>query len=134
MLRKKRVGLIVWGTIFLVVSFALFLTRDAVAFSIALFVLAGAILMLVFGVINVASATRYNNILLAENLTFRGNCPYCNRDIQCTIRDFRLHGRYPEGFLYCPVCRKPISKNAFQAYRPEQLSSYENTQVPPANS
>ncbi|MBR5738494.1 MAG: hypothetical protein IKY02_00720, partial [Lachnospiraceae bacterium] len=26
---------------------------------------------------------------------------------------FQFHTRYPEGFVYCPYCRQPLSRNLF---------------------
>ena len=117
MLRRKKVGLVIWGTIFLIASGLCFAADNAAGFIIGLFILAGAILMLVFGVINIVSVTKNNNILIRENLDYRGQCPNCARDIHARIQDFRPHGRYPEGFIYCPICKKPISRNAFTPYR-----------------
>ena len=117
MLRRKRVGLLIWGTIFLIASGIFFATDEAAGFIVGLFVLTGAILMLVFGILNVISVTKHNNTLVAENLDYRAQCPNCARDINARVQDFRPHGRFPEGFIYCPICKKPVSKNAFQPYR-----------------
>ena len=117
MLRRKKIGLLIWGTIFLVASGMCFASDNAGGFVIGLFLLAGAILMIVFGIVNVVSVTKHNNILIRENLDYRCQCPNCARDIQARIQDFRPHGRFPEGFIYCPICKKPISRNAFKAYR-----------------
>ena len=124
MLRGKRIGLIVWGVILGSGSIALFALDDEVATGIGLVNLFGALMMIIFGIVNVVSTTKYNNILLSQSPTdFIGKCPSCFNEIQCTIRDFRRHGRFPEGYLYCPVCRKPISKNAFRPY-PASGSGY----------
>ena len=119
MLRSKKIGLVVWGTILFVISVVLFAIPEEFTTVIGLFILAGAILMMVFGVLNIVSVTKYNNILLSdnENVEYHANCTFCGREIQCTIREFRPHGRFPEGFVYCPVCKNPVSRNAFNAFR-----------------
>ncbi|MDO4207582.1 MAG: hypothetical protein Q4D15_08330 [Lachnospiraceae bacterium] len=40
-------------------------------------------------------------------------CFYCGHQISAHAEDFSVHRRYPEGFIYCPVCHKPLSINAF---------------------
>lgn len=115
MLRKKRIGLIIWGAILFFTS--LFFLSDGDGRIAAFILLPGGILLLVFGIINVVSVTKHNNILISETPNWQGNCPNCNREVRCSIRDFRPHGRYPEGYIYCPICKKPISKNAFNPYQ-----------------
>ena len=129
MLRGKRIGLIVWGTILSVGSFALFAVDDEVATYAGIVNLIGAALMIIFGIVNIVSATKFNNIMLSGNTDFIGRCTTCNNEIQCTIKDFRPHGRFPEGFLYCPVCKRPISRNAFRpltGYRGIPDNPYDN--------
>ncbi len=120
MLRRKKIGLVIWGTIFLILAFGMFGTNESFGFALGLIFLAGAILMLTFGIINIVSVTKHNKTLLAQNIDYRCQCPSCGKDIQARIQDFRPHGRYPEGFIYCPICKKPISKNAFRPFKQEE--------------
>ena len=120
MLRRKKIGLIIWGAILLVGAIGMFGTDEAFGFILGIFLLAGAILMITFGIINAVSVTKYNKTLLAQNIDYRCQCPSCGKDIQARIQDFRPHGRFPEGFIYCPICKKPISKNAFRPFRQEE--------------
>ena len=131
-LKRKRVGLIVWGIILISLSLAFFLSaistfiqegqnmEGAIAaismIIIGLFALAGGIVMLIAGILNATKVSRYNRQVLEEEKRYyySGICPFCQRTVNCEYADFNPHKRYPEGFIYCPICRKPISRNAFQ--------------------
>ncbi len=117
MLRGKRIGLIVWGIIFLFVSLALYSVGNGFASAVASINLIGALLMIIFGIVNVVSATKYNNLMLRQNLHYNCVCPSCAKNIDCDIKSFRRHGNFPEGFVYCPVCKHPISRNLFNVTR-----------------
>lgn len=123
MLKHARVGLIVWGAILLVGSLISIIavsselngySNDAAIFMILLIlIMLGGAIMIVFGIINVVKTSNYNREILNQNIVYYGFCPHCGTRLDCTIRDFRQHGRFPEGFVYCKVCKKPVSKNAF---------------------
>lgn len=131
MLRRTKKGLIIWGSILLCFSLyfitAYFLAgngwqaRDMqsriAAIIIFLFLSAGGVTMLTFGIINAVLTANHNRELLSRNLTFTANCIYCGGLINCTVRDFRPHRRYPEGYTACPYCKRPVSKNAFGVYQ-----------------
>ena len=116
MIKKARVGLIIWGAILVVISIIFAgLGSSAADFFIIFGVLfVGGAIMIVFGILNVVKTSKYNNELLAKSGMFNGVCPSCRSQITASVKDFKPHGRYPEGFIYCPVCKKPISKNAFK--------------------
>lgn len=117
MLKRKRIGVIVWGVILFGISgIFVLMCLESNASGIVLFpgiLLMVSLVMVIGGIINAVSVTKYNNELLRRGTKYLANCPFCKKDIKCTIADFRPHGRYPEGFIYCPVCKKPVSKNAF---------------------
>lgn len=123
MLKHAKVGLIVWGCILLLGSLiALIAMYDSFSYGdggvaafvilIILIMLGGAI-MLVFGIVSTVKASNYNREILNRNVIYYGFCPHCGTRLDYTIKDFRPHGRYPEGFAYCKVCKKPVSRNAF---------------------
>ena len=120
MLQHKRVGLIIWGAILTAAGFIMFVSgaADEIGGLIitGLLILAGGIIMLVFGILNAVKVTRYNNELINDGKSYTTNCVKCGRVISAQTKDFRPHGRFPEGFIYCPVCKAPISKNAFTEY------------------
>ena len=126
-LKRKRIGLIVWGAI--VSGFALSCIISAILSSVNLTglvvivilylcLLAGGIAMLVGGIINVSRVSQYNQQVLAEEnrYYYAGVCPHCQHPVSCGFSSFSPHRRYPEGFIYCPYCKRPISKNLFQKY------------------
>lgn len=120
MLQHKRVGLIIWGAILTAIGFIMFVSGAADGIGaliiIGLMILAGGILMLAFGIVNAVKVTKYNNDLINDGKSYTTNCVKCGRVISAQTKDFRPHGRFPEGFIYCPVCKAPISKNAFTEY------------------
>ena len=125
--KRKRVGLVVWGSILVTMGLFLLLSvavtkngwsmRSGMEMTtFALFLLLGGGILLGFGIRNFVLVSKYNNALENENagITYCMNCFYCNYPVSVTYRDFQPHRRYPEGFIYCPFCKRPLSKNAFQ--------------------
>ena len=56
------------------------------------------------GVVNpnpVATSTQYNP-------TFHCRCEYCGREIDYHTYDIGHRTWYPQGFIYCPQCQKPL--------------------------
>ena len=84
---------------------------------IGIMLAAGGMIMLIFGILNAVRVTRFNNKILAETnrLTYYATCFGCGYRISARYNDFTPHSRYPDGFVYCPVCRKPLSFHLFQA-------------------
>ena len=82
----------------------------------------GPIIILVIGILLILLYVyRRNNIETSNRLFLRRyagkvlvtTCFYCGHQISAHAEDFSAHRRYPEGFIYCPVCHKPLSINAF---------------------
>ena len=79
--------------------------------------IAGLVLVIVFGV-RKARVKAGNRQYMEAQKYYRGktlatNCIYCGRQVTAYAEDFHSHRNYPEGFIYCPVCKKPLSINAF---------------------
>ena len=127
MLKRAKVGLIIWGAILSVILLILIAVAveagddmgeaGGAVIIVLVFLLLGAAAMIVLGIVNAVKTSQYNRQLLSQNILYDGFCPYCGTRINATIKDFRPHGRYPEGYINCMVCKKPISRNVFQEIR-----------------
>ncbi len=140
MLKRKRIGLIVWGVILTVFGFFMLLgsgeilqnvykgdlLQTSVWIIIVVSLLLGGTLMLVFGIVNAVKVSRYNNRILEANrdIIYITTCYNCGYQISAKFTDFTPHSRFPEGFVYCPVCKKPCGKNAFRAYKQDNGGTY----------
>lgn len=125
MLKRKRIGMIVWGSILLCIGLYMLILSYAVSTespaSVAFLpvliiggmITAGGLLLIIFGIINAVKTSRYNNEVMRRNEIFTANCIYCGRSLTCTARNFRFHRRFPEGYTTCPYCKGNISRNAF---------------------
>lgn len=150
MLKKKRIGLIIWGS--LLSGFGIFFLLGTIFYRnlrlndysyfnvtsiryliFALMLLAGGTIMLVFGIRNAILTSKENKRLLEENLNlvYRTTCFACNSIIEAKFTDFMRHSRYPEGFVYCPICRRPLS---IRAFRIESNSTEANEQTTNPNA
>lgn len=109
MMQRKRVGMIVWGAIFCFIALVCLFTLWPLAIPFII----GGVLFLVFGIKASVRASRNNDAVMADTRTFYTRCFHCGREVTAHSRDFMLHGRYPEGYVPCPICKKPLSKNAF---------------------
>ena len=78
----------------------------------------GGATMLGFGILNAVKTTKYNNEIMSRTEVYCTNCIYCSRPITCALKDFKAHKNYPEGFVYCPFCNRPVSKNTFNIISP----------------
>ena len=137
MLKRKRTGLIVWGAVLnrigVLLVMWIVMNEDRYLNSIysqnraegmfwiliGIMLAAGGMIMLIFGILNAVRVTRFNNKILAETnrLTYYATCFRCGYRISAKYTDFVPHSRYPNGFVYCPVCRTPCSINIFTAYK-----------------
>lgn len=39
---------------------------------------------------------------------FETKCPHCGRTLKYSRNSVRAHYRWPNGFIYCPGCRRPV--------------------------
>lgn len=42
-------------------------------------------------------------------------CPLCKTRVQYMLDDVKYHRRFPEGYIYCPNCRRPMSHSTATA-------------------
>lgn len=141
MMQRARVGMIVWGAIFCVIALVLVFTS---VWPLAILFTIGGVLFLIFGIRSSARASKNNDAVMADNRTFYARCHHCGSEVIAHSRNFRLHGRYPEGYVLCPVCKKPLSKNAFtvmtdnlniqQSNQPQVLQAAQSQAQQPAQS
>ena len=123
MLQRKKIGLIIWGAILLGIGIIILASSMSTGYMrvpgvnagtyIGLAFAVGGGLMLGFGIKNAVSVTNHNSEIKNDGLLHITPCPYCGAEIRARSSDFRPHGRFPEGFVYCRVCKKPVSRNAF---------------------
>ena len=117
MLKRTRVGLIVWGMIiiFFGIMFLCLSAEDKSWLIVGGIITAGGLGLLVPGIILAIKVKVDNKRLIEENAGFSyvTTCPFCGRPVGCKIQDFRFHKRYPEGFVFCSICKHPISRSAF---------------------
>ncbi len=131
MIKRKKIGMIVWGSILFVIGTVFMLGciinatsrygyrgNDNIVFlSLGILFYVGAALLLAFGIRNVVLVSKNNRRVEEENrgILYQTNCFTCGAPVQVDIYAFQPHGRFPEGFVYCPYCKRPLSKNVFQA-------------------
>ena len=133
MLKRTRGGLIAWGiiTFFIGIMFMyIYITDFMTAQNRSGLIVGGIILavglaILVSGIINAIKVSAINKQIIENDAGFSyvTNCIHCGRPVRCKIQDFHTHGRFPEGFSYCPICKHPISFNAFTKV-PDNLSQH----------
>lgn len=112
-MRSVSKGVWITGSIFIV--FGLFLLMSPIRMLSIIFFALGGILFIV-GIINAITTSKYNERYLQryQGKAFITTCHFCNHEVICRAEDFREHRNYPEGYVYCPVCKKPLSINAFR--------------------
>ena len=49
-----------------------------------------------------------------ENKRFVTTCFNCGHEVRVRVEQFSEHRNYPEGYVYCPICKKPLSKKLFE--------------------
>lgn len=77
-----------------------------------------ALIVTIVGIVKYVSAKKYNKSFLLEyrNKIFATTCFHCGYEVDGFAQDFVKHRHYPEGYMSCPVCHKPLSLNAFEIY------------------
>lgn len=61
----------------------------------------------------------YQRLMWHSGLTYRGVCPACRRYVVYTDYNLGFRAWFPDGFVYCPGCRKPIRHNENNAIKPD---------------
>ena len=57
----------------------------------------------------------YKRALWSSGYVYHIRCPYCGTNISYTDRDLGYRAWYPNGFVYCPKCQKPLRHNEIYA-------------------
>lgn len=141
MLKRTRAAFFVWGGI-LVCFGMIFIGIAATTFvdygfeassdmtSSALFcalvpgliMILVAALLFIIGGIKAGKVRKYNRKLIAENEIDEADCPYCHVTNRIRRIDFIPHRKFPEGFIYCKACKKPLSYNTFSVVSKNDIS------------
>lgn len=61
----------------------------------------------------------YKRAVWTSGYTYRRNCEYCSTPIEYTDRQLGYRSWYPNGFIYCPSCKKPLRHNEIYAVNPD---------------
>ncbi len=113
MLKRMNFGWIIWSGIFLL--FGLFSISSKNTAYLGIISLVISAIFVIVGIKNCIQTAKENKRIEEKyrGLVFRTNCIHCGYFIEADLHSFQPHRNYPEGFVYCPVCKKPVSKNAF---------------------
>ena len=66
----------------------------------------------------------YKRQLWTSGYTYRQRCPYCGTVTDYTDRQLGYRSWYPNGFIYCSRCRKPLRHNEIFAIKPDGTPVY----------
>lgn len=61
----------------------------------------------------------YQRLLWHSGLTYRAYCATCNLYTVYTDYNLGFRAWFPDGFVYCPRCRKPLRHNENNAINPD---------------
>ena len=67
---------------------------------------------------------RYKRQMWTSGYTYRQACTTCGTVIEYTDNQLGYRSWYPNGFVYCPRCRKPVRHNEFFAVNPDGTPVY----------
>ena len=103
-----------------------FFTGFTVIQIINIFILVAGVALLVIGIILTAKSLIHNSKIREayQDTEWYGNCIYCHSQIRCEVQNFFPHRKYPEGFAHCPVCKKPVSRNALQSIKKKSSGKF----------
>ena len=68
----------------------------------------------------------FKRALWTSGYNYRITCPYCRAVRIYTDRELDFRPWYPDGFVYCPRCRKPLRHNEIYAIHPDGSPVYSN--------
>ena len=66
----------------------------------------------------------FKRALWTSGYTYIAPCPYCGTTIQYVDRQLDFRPWYPNGFIYCPRCRKPLRHSEIYAVHPDGTRVY----------
>ncbi len=145
MLLRSRKSCIIWGIVLIAVGW---ISRAYIKQLLSIYASAGGgvaqsvysnlyiifgivmfagILLLAGGIVYNIYVTAHNNRVLDENedVEYLATCIYCGNDVIANLRNFRFGRNYPEGYVACPFCKKPCSRNLFDVITEEDGDSAE---------
>lgn len=145
MLLRSRKSYIIWGIVLIAVGWisCAFINRllsqhesgggssAITVYGILLFLFGAVVfagfLILAGGIIYNIYVTAHNNRVFDENedVEYLATCIYCGNDVIANLRNFRFGRNYPEGYVACPFCKKPCSRNLFDVITEEDGDSAE---------
>ena len=68
----------------------------------------------------------FKRALWTSGYEYRMICPYCGFALSYTDRQLDYRSWYPNGFVYCPRCRKPLRHSEIYAVHPDGTRVYNN--------
>ena len=60
-----------------------------------------------------------------SGLTYKQTCNQCNTTIKYTDKHLGYRPWFPNGFVYCPTCKKPLRHNESYAIEGQQIPQRE---------
>ena len=66
----------------------------------------------------------YKRQLWTSGYEYRLRCPFCGTYVSYVDRQLGFRAWYPDGFVYCPKCRKPIRHSELFAVHPDGTPVY----------
>lgn len=126
MLKRKSKGWFAWGTVSMISAvfwgfLGIEMIFDMKYLELGLIVsipglisLALAVFLFVMGGVKASRVNKHNARMRDLGEIDECECPYCRITNRVKRIEFMSHRRYPEGFVYCKSCKKPISYNAFK--------------------
>ena len=66
----------------------------------------------------------YKRQMWTSGYEYRARCPHCGTQLSYTDRQLGYRSWYPNGFIYCSRCRKPIRHSEFFAVHPDGTPVY----------
>lgn len=145
MLLRSRKSYIIWGIVLIALGW---ISRAYIKQLLSIYASAGggdaqsvySVLYIIFGIVMFAGilllsggiiyniyVTAHNNRVFDENedVEYLATCINCGNDVIANLRNFRFGRNYPEGYVICPFCKKPCSRNLFDVITEEDGDSAE---------
>lgn len=72
----------------------------------------------------------YKRALWRSGLTYRQTCSICFVTFDYTERNLGFRPWFPDGFVYCPRCKKPLRHHEQYAINPDGSPYYAQQQQP----
>lgn len=70
----------------------------------------------------------FKRALWRSGYTYRRQCEYCGVDLYYQDSQLDFRPWYPDGFVYCPACRRPLRHNEIFATFPDGTPVYRTQQ------